>query len=391
MPPPVVIARPEANNPVGPVPVVEPGVIRTVEEFREAINRPVPGLKTLTLVADADWVVPAIRLRGMSNLVIRADRGSGRPRLRFRGDPVPPLGAFFPAMADSLPEPWNAWITLQSGWLRLEGIDLVLPEVEKVGRRRAAFAIAPGSNDLSLIDCSVTIQGDASPSAVVALLAGEPSGDVRVRIKDGLIRSGGDLVDVAGGRRLDLDLDNAVVALGGTMVHGHGLPEGRTVEPIKLDLRQITSRLAGGLIHLQSAAGEPELPIAEIKARDSIFTTGDPDAPLLRVDGQGDTEDLKDAIHWEGRSVAYHQINFYRRDQSARPGAGPKQYNREFWNFKLSRLEELPIHGDLKFLDEDALAGSPWTLRPDDVRLAPGSPASGVGADLQHVPSPALR
>ena len=376
-PAPLAPSKPEPPNPV--VPAAEPNVIRTSEDFRDALSRPGPGVKTLVLAADADWTLPACRVRGMSSWVIRAERGASRPRLRFRPDP------FAAPAADA----WSAWMTVQASGLRLEGIDLILPEPDPLAlspRRRAAFAIAPGTIDLALVDCTVTVEGDAAPSAVVAVLAGELGGEGRVRIKDCLLRTGGDLVDVAAGRRLDLDVDNAVIATGGSAVHAHGLPEGRPAEEIKVVLRQVTARMAGGLAQLQSAPGEPELPVASVNARDAILATSDPDAPLLRVDGQGDLDDLRGLIRWEGRSVAYHQLNTYRRDQTAQPGASPTLFHREFWDFTLGRREESPIHGDLKFQAEWPADRRPWTLRPDDVRLRPDSPATG--ADLPHIPNP---
>ena len=152
----------------------------------------------------------------------------------------------------------------------------------------------------------------------------------------------------------------------------------------------MTARLAGGLVQLQSAPGEPELPVADVSARDTILATNDPDAPLFRVDGQDDLDQLRDRIHWEGRSVAYHQISVYRRDQTAQPGAVPTRFNRDSWEVAVGRREESPIHGDLKFLTDWDPDRPAWTLRPDDLRLSPDSPAAeaGSGADLQHLPSP---
>ena len=136
------------------------------------------------------------------------------------------------------------------------------------------------------------------------------------------------------------------------------------------------------------APGEPELPVADVSARDTILATNDPDAPLFRVDGQGDLDQLHDRIHWEGRSVAYHQINVHRRDQTAQPGALPARFNRDSWEFAVGLREESPIHGDLKFQVEWDADRPAWTLRLDDIRLKPGSPAAEAGAGSGH-PAPA--
>jgi len=385
--PPVAAIPPRAEVPVPVPPAAEPGVIQNAEAFLEALDRPAPGPRTVLIIAaNADWTLPGCRPRGPAAWEIHAERGMTRPRIRFRPDP-----------AASTPESWPAWMVVPPGGLRLEGVDLVLAAGDasrSPARRWAAFAIRPGPADLSLTNCTVTIEGDALRSAAVALLpvepADEPSPATRVRIKDGLLRVGDDLVDVAPGRSLDLDLDNAAVATGGTLVHGHGLSRGKPAGPIKMALRLVTARLAGGLVQLQSAPGEPELPVADVDARDTILATNDPEVPLFRVDGQGDLDQLRDRIHWEGRSVAYHQINLYRRDQTTQPGALPTRFDRDYWKAAVGRHEESAFHGDLKFLTDWDPDRSAWTLRPDDVRLRPESQAAalGAGVDLMHVPSP---
>ncbi len=380
-PAPLVPTKPGSNLSIPPA--VEANLVRSLEDFREALGRPGPGTKTLIIPAGVDWTLPACRVRGMSSWVIQAERGGSRPRLRFRPD----------ASSPQLGESWSAWITVQASGLRVEGIDLVMPapDIEALSspsttRKRALFAIGPGTIDLTLVDCTVTIEGDSASSAVAALMGGELGGEGRLRIEDCLVRVGGDLVDVAGGRRLDLEVDNAVIATGGSMVHAHGLADGRPAEGLKMVLRQVSARMSGGLAHLQAALGEPGLPVASINARDVVLTTGDPDAPLLRVDGQGSLEELRNLIRWEGRSVAYHQLNIYRRDQSAQPGAVPTLYDREFWNLRIGEREESSIHGDLKFPIEWPPDRRPWALRRDDLRLPTDSPA--VGADLRDIPSP---
>ena len=391
-PPPRPLEGPPAIAAADPSPP-----IRTVDQFLDALDRPASGPRTLVLASGADLTLPARRLRGPSTCLIRAESGTTRPRIRFRPEPAEPPG---------VPD-WSAWLTLTAGGLRLEGIDLVvvMPAETAKGLARpvAAFAIMPGPADLALIACTVTIEGSQARSAVVALLAPDPLAEApnpalaapagpepeaRVRIKDCLLRLGDDGVDVAPGRLLDLELDNAAIATGGVLVHGHGAPEGRSPGPIKLAIRRVAARLGGGLVRLESTSGLPELPRADINAGESVLATVDPDAPLLRVDGQGDLDPLRDRIEWEGRSVAYHQINIYRRDQTALSGVAPRNLARDSWDLAAGRDEEAPIHGDLKFLADWPADRAPWTLRPDDLRLSPASPAAPLGPDYLHIPDP---
>jgi eukaryotic-like serine/threonine-protein kinase len=205
-------------------------------------------------------------------------------------------------------------------------------------------------------------------------------------LNNSLLRSGGDLIDVAPGRRLDLELSNLVVATGGSLVHAHGSPRGQLGAPIKLNLGQVSARVAGGLILLESAPDEPELPVVDIVARDSVFATTPEGTPLFRVNGQDALTTLLDRIRWEGHGVAYHQIDTYRRDQSAQPGAIPTSYDLQSWQVTVGLREASPIHGDLKFVKEWDTTRPAWTLQGEDLRLSPESRAASSGADLQRIP-----
>ncbi len=382
-PPAEVPGRP-ADPSSAPIPA-EPALIRAPGPLLEAIDRAGSGPKPLTLAADAELDLPAARFPGPSTCVIKAEKGATRPRLRFQ-----PAPAAAPAPGD-----WAAWLTLSGGGLRVEGVDLVLvvPRLDAAQappKSWAAFAVASGTS-LTLLDCTVTIEGADARSAVVAALAPAADADAaRVRIKNCLFRVGDDLVDVAAGRAVDLEIENSAIATGGTLVHGHGLPRGMAAGPIKVVLRQVAARLADGLARLESAPGRPELPVADVSAHDTILATADPDTPLFQVDGQGDPKLLEDRVRWEGHAVAYHRIDTYRRDQTAQPNARPNLSRRDSWD--VAPREDGPIHGDNLFLDDWAPGRAAWTLRPEDLRLRPDSPAgaapSVVGPDLKQIPRP---
>ena len=395
--PPWMIGDPAT---VGPGPVEGSAVIRTAEQFRDALARPPApgaGARTLTIAADADWALPACRVPAGSSWTIRGEGGTGRtrPRFRFRPDPSHIAGV----------RDWTSLVTLRSGGLVLEGIDIVLPSGDApLPGRWAAFDLRPGAANLELISCTVTVEGSRTRSAVVAASAGDeaawpaiPSpllvaasdlGMARVRFKDCLIRAGGDLVDVAAGRPLDLAIEDAAIAVGGALVHGHGLPAGSAPAPVRVELRQTTARPVGGLLLLESLPGEPRLPIAEVDARDSILATDDADGPLVQVVGQEDLDRLLDQVRWKGKGVAYDRLTIYRRDETSRPGEFPKLYGRATWDKAVGRLDESAIHDVRGSLRPWPLERPAWTLTRDDVRLPSDSPAFAAGPDLRRVPDP---
>ena len=329
-----------------------PPPIRTAEEFRNALGRSPASGQSLLVAADADWVLSSTPLGGKGPWSIRAVPGPTRPRIRFQPTPADPKEPTAPSV----------WLELRSGELELEGIDIVLPRSNAPREGRwAAFGVWAGAK-LSLSNCTVTIEGEGTNSAAVVLRESENQADggdegrnppaAIVRLNDSLLRSGGDLIDVAPGGRLDLELNNLAVSTGGSLLHAHGSPRGQIDSPIQLNLEQVSARVAGGLVLLESAPDEPELPVVEVVASKSVFATTPDGAPLCRVDGQDALSSLHDRIRWKGDAVAYHQIDTYRRDQSAQPGAIPTSYDRQSWQVAVGLREASPVHGDLKFVKE---------------------------------------
>jgi serine/threonine-protein kinase len=346
---------------------------------------------TIRLAAGADLGASGLEVPRGSRLVLEAEPGAPRPTLRFRAAPG----------ADRRPsEPAALFRVAPGGSLELRGIDVVLPGREATGLDRwAAFAVGAGT-DLSLDRCTVTVEGtepsdpDEGPSrsALVAVVPDAGSGgpaDVSaatVHANECLLRGRGDLADVAAGRRLDLGLTQCVAAVTGSLAHGHGLPRSRFPEPIKLTLRQVTARAEGGLVRLESAPGESELPIAEVVARDSVVATDEEGGPLFRVEGQDSLDALGDRIHWEGHGVVYHRIDTYRRDETALAGTAPLGFKRSSWERAVGNLEDNAYHGDADFLDPWDARRPLWTATAEDMRLAPESPTPAAGPDLRRIP-----
>ncbi|HEV3121148.1 MAG TPA: serine/threonine-protein kinase [Isosphaeraceae bacterium] len=363
-------------------------LVHNAQQFLDALNRLGEQGGTIRLAADADFDLATCELRGTGRWAIQAESGAGRPRISFQ----PAAGG--PSRSGSR----ASLFRLRGGSLELEGIDLVLDNDRSGAQSRSAvFGIWPGT-EVRLSQCSVTVAGEKPGSAVLAVMAGEGEIEAGVgptdnsaaslRASDSLFRSGGDMIDIAAGRRLDLDMTNCVVATSGSLAHGHGLARAQTAEPLKLVLRQVIARVAGGLVLLESSPGEPELPVAEVVARDSIFATTAEGAPLFRVNGQENLDELRDRVRWEGHGVAYHQIGVYRRDQTTQIGTLPVRYDRPSWDVAVAPRDQSPIHGDLKFVSDWDPSRTPWSLTLSDVRLRSESPAAAKGPDLDRIPSP---
>ena len=136
---------------------------------------------------------------------------------------------------------WSSMIDLRSGSFHLDGFDVILPRSNAPRSGSwSAFNLATAT-DLGLTNCTVTIEGDEVPASVVSISssntplfpigAGNRAPDANspaatVRIQNSLIRVGGDLFTVLGAPWISLDLDNAVVATSGSLLHADGIRRG---------------------------------------------------------------------------------------------------------------------------------------------------------------------
>jgi len=366
-------------------------VIRGAEQFVALFNRLDGRGGTLRIAAEADLDLPAITIEGTGRYQFLAEPGARRPRLRFRPSQV----------VRRSPAGWIVMLNLRSGSLHLQGIDLVVPDQESLRTDRlAAAGLLPGC-ELTMTDCTLTVAVNRPGAALFVVQpeiaaprspssGGAADSSAVIRVRDSFLRSGGDGVLVAAGRRLDLDLSNVLASTEASLVRAFGGDRpGRAESPaVKIRMDQVTARVKGGLVHLDSTPDEPALPFAAIVVENSIVSTANRDDPLFRLDGRDQLDDLGDKIRWEGRKVAYDRIKTYRRDEVVRNGASPRIYNRADWTSAFLPKDELPILGEVKFLRDTDPSQPAWKLDRDDLRLAPQSPVADVGPDVTRIPQP---
>jgi len=399
--PPMVNADPDEAEPTPPAPVAVAGppaeatraagegrapaeedLVRSAEQLQSMIALAAQqgaGGGELHVAAGAELELTTLTLPSGS-WTIAAQPGERRPRLRFHASPFGSSTS------------WTALFQVPSGELKLQGLDLQVEDADHQSMGRlAAVSVAAGAS-LELADCTISVVGRAPSHAAIAVPPPrDPTGRgvVRpavVRIRDGFVRTVGDGIFVASGQRLDARLDNVVVAADGSLLHAQG-GSGRSPDgpSLALKMERVLARARGGLVHLDGSADEAGLPMAEVAARDSVFSTGDAGSPLFRVDGRGRSDALADRIRWTGEDVGYHDVTTYRADDVGRIGVSPRRYARSDWLINFVARDDAPVL-DVEFADRKAPALPARDLTPQALRLAPGGPFARKGPDFAAIP-----
>ena len=365
-------------------------LIRSTEQFTSNLNRFGTKGGKLRIARDADLELPVTEFAGSAQWLIEAESGPRRPRIRFRPS----------ALAAKSTTAWLVLFNLRTGGsLHLQGLDLLIPDQDPEaprGGRQAAIGVSAGS-ELILNDCTITVAGRSATSAAVVVQPGMAdeisSGGERttknafIKIRDSFVRTGGDCISVASGRLLDLQLRNVLIAGDGSLLHALGsaqIERSRTALKVKID--HALARTRGGLVYLESSLEDTELPLTDIEAESSIFSTAGP-GPLFRVDGQNQMERLHDRIVWRAEKVAYDEITTYRRDQILQIGVSPVDYTRSDWTNAFDPKDESPITENVRFRKKLEVWRSASSLTKDDLQLDPNGPAAGRGPDLNRIPS----
>jgi serine/threonine-protein kinase len=367
----------------------DPNRARNSEELLAILRQPVAPSEPIRLAGGVEYLLPGCELAGNARWVLDGggEPEAPRPCIRIRPD-----------AGDQEPTKTRpALLRVLGPCLEVRNVDLVVDlEDAAPDSTTALFALGAGS-DLSLNRCTITQIGKAPRSALIAVSrraateARVDAATTQVWINDSVLRAGSDLLDAAGGAPLEIEVTNSILASEGAFLHGRGsggVGDESVPPPLKLELRQVACRVAGGLIHLESLPGGPNLPRVDADVRDSLLATTSDAAPLFRVDGQDNLEDLRDRIRWEGHGVAYHLIDIYRRDQSTRPGTVPLPFKRSDWEVAVGPREETPFHGELKFVAPWRDGKPLWCVTPEDFRLEEGGPAAASCPDLASIPTP---
>jgi serine/threonine protein kinase len=389
----------------------------------EPYNSALPPLKPAPAVArNARIVDPAPDARG-ANVYSTLDEALRQARpgdvllLRWNGlrDTPPlrlnksgldvtlkPYDDYHPALtlASDTDDEEAALFRLHDGKLHLEGLEFVLHPANGQFKSQTVVA-ALGEGECTFKDCLVTLEQayDVRLAAVtLADLAGvmksaaRPSGQrASFTFHNCFVRGDGDLVAARAGRPFDLEADNVLVALGGSLLNreaadGAADAPADTADGVRLS--HVTAYLGGNLVRLHAHDTRALVPAKFKPVSDCLFVSAGGKA-LVHLDGAEANDDrLKALLDWDGRHNAYAKFPQL-LDQQPDGGAMPAMpYNGDKWK---EFAHETDAVFDRVKLDnpppaDASLAGltvSRFRVKPDEMR----SPdMQGYGADLDALP-----
>lgn len=374
---------PPSTNPTD-LNAVKSDLVRTTDQFLERLKSIGTKGGTIRVASGIRLELPPVELSGRGTWRILGESADKRPVLQLTAGSNRSTNAFF---------------AMQAGFLEFENLDFVSRPLGRAGSNPALVEVGP-AGEVHFKGCVATSRSAdeprESPSRLIVVSGARAlfqddrglSSGTRILISNCFFRTNGDLLEVEPPAGVDLEITNAVLSLGGSLLRAHGQPRGEDSPTLKIRMRQLSLLTLGGLAHLESRPDEPKLPVADMIARKSLFISLPGSTPLLRVDGQDEIETLKDRIRWEAHSVAYHGVTTYRRDQTTRTGILPKLYDQTSWTIANGSREEALFHGDVLFQTTLNPERNPCDLLASELALDPESPATSAGADLTEIPTP---
>jgi hypothetical protein len=204
-----------------------------------------------------------------------------------------------------------------------------------------------------------------------------------LRLTNCFVRGQGDLVLVLPSRPLEMDMQNVVLALDGSLLHVDGTakepPAAADNNNHVLNLANVTAYVTEGLLRLRARTGKGLVGTVVKKASDCLFVAAGK-KPLIQLDGLDSEEQMKRLFSWEGsKHNAY--LNFetmldsprssYSRDDWQKPPDNVDDSKPGFANCKkLKRAFSVLVPADFK------------DLKADDSRME----LTAYGANLEKLP-----
>lgn len=303
-----------------------------------------------------------------------------------------------------------AMFRLVDGELTLEGLEFTIRPTRADHRTQSLVAIA-GSGRCTLRDCVLTLEEiegvelsavTLSDADSVARSSTERRAPPRVRFENSFIRGKGDLLSARFGRRFELDLDNTLVALDGSLAVAFGggreLPAGNAAQ---LRLKRTTALLTEHLLELRANRDDEGRPGAlspvAVTCEKCLFAAQS-GRSLVRIDGVDVEEQVKQLINWSARQTVYANMGPAILDiipTSPDRMPLPTPFDSEKWLAFTREAEAATPFIRIRFAGLSGTAERNWTRsQPTDFRprlsdaSRPNDGLADIGASTEQLPTP---
>lgn len=380
--PTTVPDRLDANATGENVEVVARNAIRTADEFVKALSEQgKPQGSTLTLAAGAVIKLDSLMTLREGRWIINAEQGPVRPRI------------VFVSQNRALVENRARWSLEKAANLRLRGIDIEWDANEPNGER--LFDVATGTQ-IVLESCTLTsklartdLTFFAATNSQVDDFDASSTARASVRLIDTLVRSAGGVLRCPAELRCELELSGSLCVIGRPLVTSQAPERLQPSQSTRVQLNQSTLVLGASLATVNLGRTPLDRPQLEFQVRRSVLAGNDlADSPLIEVQGGDPDDEVADCVSWDGEEVAYHQWSTYRMDRNSISGMLARRQSREEWQLSHNLQDHEPIHGDVDFSGGSFWSRDtkPWNAAPADFVIRQGSPAGGLGANIERLP-----
>ncbi len=284
----------------------------------------------------------------------------------------------------------DAMFKMQAGQLTFAGVQFQLPTRPNRGEESRSLVTMLGGT-CNFRDCVITLEERGEVRLSVAHIT-DPAREKmvpqfaellptpRLKLENSWVRGKGDLLTVNPSRPFELDIDNALVVLDGTLIEiAPGVKEIAGSSSIYLD--RLTTYLSEHFLHLQASTPSIEMPDrlglvpTRVEPKNCVFVPGGPyPLSLVRLEGLPSETSLREQriLSWAGA-----QNNLYGFDpmqplveiQARESGIPLKPYDQASW---------------LAFTLE---AGRPFAEPRFAVRPVPGQPLTNIRAEEFRIAS----
>jgi hypothetical protein len=296
---------------------------------------------------------------------------------------------------DATQDPDAAFFKMTDGNLVIEHLEFLLREPEQANFKAQAVVSMGGAASCTFRDCVFSLRpsetimhAKRAPLSLITLADPEEAmkmpasaatrAGAEIHLLNCFIRGEGEVVTVRGNRPLDLDVNNTMIALAGSLLGIHaGAKEPASEAEAKIRLNHVSAFLTEPLLAFY-AGKNPKgfIPAHVDSAQNSLFVSL-AEKPLVLIEANEFADgSLRDYLDWKGQHNAYG--NYEKMLQTIRPD----DEGQPFLNMNANRWTGFFREADSRYLAAPISFGalaikSLWTALPDQF-----APPAELGEDL---------